>query len=164
MTVLYSLFFFFSSHGHFGTGYIMSYYQHVEDFLPLITRLEDRGTYPKVFDPPPLFLFFFSFNNNKRYFKHTHSYLCSLHLRPKIYVQDADAIEKAFSELRETIGPLPFTAAAQTAANGAEAADGTAAAATAGGDGGGGGSTTITKNVVLSDGTYATQTTVVGTY
>lgn len=55
---------------------------------------------------------------------------------------------------------MPLTEANSPAANGG-AVDGSGA----GNDGAGGeegASTTVTKNIVLSDGTYATQTTVVG--
>lgn len=85
--------------------------------------------------------------------------------------KDADKITRAFTELREAVGPLPLTDG-QASSNGTT--DGTAGGIVSGGkaadgaaggeDGAGGGSTTVTKNVVLSDGTYATQTTVVGAY
>ncbi|CAM9527568.1 unnamed protein product, partial [Ectocarpus sp. 4 AP-2014] len=83
------------------------------------------------------------------------------------YCEDADAITSAFTELRESVGPMPLTEANSSAANGG--ADGGPAkeggAAEEGGGaaaGAGGGGTTVTKNIVLSDGTYATQTTVQG--
>lgn len=61
------------------------------------------------------------------------------------------------------MGPLPLSAG-QLPSNGS--ADASAAAKADGeagaGAGGSGGATTVTKNVVLSDGTYATQTTVIG--
>eukprot|EP00752_Nemacystus_decipiens_P004504 g4112.t1 len=76
------------------------------------------------------------------------------------YCEGADAITSAFSELRDAVGPMPLTEANSAAANGG-AADGKEGA---GGEEtvGSGASTTVTKNIVLSDGTYATQTTVVG--
>lgn len=80
--------------------------------------------------------------------------------------QDADAITSAFSELREAVGPMPLTEANSLAANGGadgkEGVGGEEGASAAGS--GAGASTTVTKNIVLSDGTYATQTTVVGAY
>lgn len=74
-------------------------------------------------------------------------------------VKDADAISSAFSELRDAVGPLPLT-------EGTGAANGTTGDGPAK-DGASGsseetGSTTVTKNVVLPDGTYATQTTIIG--
>lgn len=74
-----------------------------------------------------------------------------------------EAISNASTELREAVGPLPLT---ESSANGT--ADGKGKEGGSGGDkgvagvSGGGGSTTVTKNVVLSDGTYATQTSVIG--
>lgn len=60
------------------------------------------------------------------------------------------------------MGPLPLTDG-QSSSNGAGDGGSSGKRADGGEDGaGGGGSTTVTKNVVLSDGTYATQTTVVG--
>lgn len=82
----------------------------------------------------------------------THS---SFAARTLCFVQDADAITSAFSELREAVGPMPLTEASSAAADGKEGAGGEEAAES-------GASTTVTKNIVLSDGTYATQTTVVG--
>ena len=67
----------------------------------------------------------------------------------------------ASSELKEAVGPLPLT---DSSANGA--AEGKGAKEAGGVEEGaadsGRGPKTITKNVVLSDGTYATQTAVVG--
>eukprot|EP00903_Cladosiphon_okamuranus_P009825 g9338.t1 len=78
------------------------------------------------------------------------------------YCEDADAITSAFSELREAVGPMPLTEANSPAANGGAADGKEGAGGEEGAAAGSGASTTVTKNIVLSDGTYATQTTVVG--
>lgn len=78
-------------------------------------------------------------------------------------VKDVEAISNASTELREAVGPLPLTeSSANGTADGKGKEGGSGSDKGAAGVSGGGGSTTVTKNVVLSDGTYATQTSVIG--
>ncbi|CAM9394792.1 unnamed protein product, partial [Phaeothamnion confervicola] len=73
------------------------------------------------------------------------------------YCQEAEVLSEAFRQLMDTVGPQPFDAASLLPAKvAAEAAEAAAAAAAARGP------IVTTKNVVLSDGTYATQTFVQG--